>query len=158
MIKDVCFNDPRGGREDLVRLFLERGADPVEADAESWATPLAWRRRSGITLSLRSSSGPGDHERPDSNSRSKLTQYRLQPAQTQFERSDSSKGRKLRRVTVGGTAGVATRRMGTLGQRSTILSVPTVIVGEWNYVLNPAHPDVARIAFAEPEPFRFDCA
>ena len=34
------------GQLPLVRLFLERGADPVEADAESWATPLAWARRS----------------------------------------------------------------------------------------------------------------
>ena len=32
----------RWGRENLVRLFLERGADPVESDAEAWATPRAW--------------------------------------------------------------------------------------------------------------------
>jgi ankyrin repeat protein len=31
----------RWGRVELVRLFLERGADPAEADAESWATPRA---------------------------------------------------------------------------------------------------------------------
>jgi ankyrin repeat protein len=36
----------RWGQLPLVRLFLERGADPIEADAESWATPLAWARRS----------------------------------------------------------------------------------------------------------------
>jgi RES domain-containing protein len=41
-------------------------------------------------------------------------------------------------------------------QRSLILSVPSVVVGERNYVLNPAHPDFGRIAFAEPVPFRFD--
>ena len=54
---------------------------------------------------------------------------------------------------------VATRRIGDAwveSQRSAILSVPSVIVGERNYVLNPAHPEFARIAFAEPEPFRFD--
>jgi RES domain-containing protein len=54
---------------------------------------------------------------------------------------------------------VATRRLGDAWverQRSAILSVPSIIVGERNYVLNPAHPDFARIAFAEPEPFRFD--
>ena len=53
----------------------------------------------------------------------------------------------------------ATKRIGDAwveSQRSAILSVPSVIVGERNYVLNPAHPDFARIAFAEPEPFRFD--
>ena len=37
----------RWGREELVRLFLERGADPVEADAEPWATPLAWAEKKG---------------------------------------------------------------------------------------------------------------
>src|SRR5215471_13901828 len=54
---------------------------------------------------------------------------------------------------------VASRRIGDAwveSQRSAILSVPSVIVGERNYVLNPAHPDFVRIAFAEPESFRFD--
>jgi ankyrin repeat protein len=37
----------RWGREELVRLFLERGADPEEKDAEPWATPLAWAERKG---------------------------------------------------------------------------------------------------------------
>ena len=41
-------------------------------------------------------------------------------------------------------------------QRSVILSVPSVILGERNYVLNPAHPDFQRIALAEPVPFRLD--
>lgn len=52
-----------------------------------------------------------------------------------------------------------TRRVGdewVAQQRSVILSVPSVILGERNYVLNPAHPDFGRIAFAEPVPFRFD--
>jgi hypothetical protein len=30
-----------------VRLFLERGADPLEKDAEAWATPLAWAEKKG---------------------------------------------------------------------------------------------------------------
>ena len=37
----------RWGREELVRLFLGRGADPVERDAEPWATPLAWAEKKG---------------------------------------------------------------------------------------------------------------
>jgi hypothetical protein len=37
----------RWGRIGLVRLYLQRGADPVEADAERWATPLAWATRRG---------------------------------------------------------------------------------------------------------------
>lgn len=37
----------RWGREELVRLFLDRGADPEEADAEPWATPLAWAEKKG---------------------------------------------------------------------------------------------------------------
>jgi ankyrin repeat protein len=39
----------RWGREELVRLFLERGADPVEADAEPWARPMAWAQKKGHT-------------------------------------------------------------------------------------------------------------
>jgi ankyrin repeat protein len=37
----------RWGRLELVRLYLDRGADPVEADAEPWARPLAWARKRG---------------------------------------------------------------------------------------------------------------
>jgi RES domain-containing protein len=54
---------------------------------------------------------------------------------------------------------VATRRIGdgwVVQQRSAVLSVPSVISGERNYVLNPAHPDFQRIAFAATIPFRFD--
>jgi ankyrin repeat protein len=35
----------RWGRMELVQLFLARGADPVEADAEPWATPQAWAEK-----------------------------------------------------------------------------------------------------------------
>jgi ankyrin repeat protein len=35
------------GRVDMARLFLECGADPVEADAEPWATPREWAKRKG---------------------------------------------------------------------------------------------------------------
>jgi ankyrin repeat protein len=37
----------RWGRIELVELLLQRGADPVEADAESWATPKAWAKKMG---------------------------------------------------------------------------------------------------------------
>jgi ankyrin repeat protein len=37
----------RWGRVELVELLLRRGADPVEADAESWATPKAWAEKMG---------------------------------------------------------------------------------------------------------------
>src|SRR5262249_32830031 len=37
----------RWGRIELLRLYLERGADPVEVDAEPWATPLAWATKRG---------------------------------------------------------------------------------------------------------------
>ncbi len=52
-----------------------------------------------------------------------------------------------------------TRRIGdewVAQHRSAVLSVPSVILGERNYVLNPAHPDFHRIGFAEPVPFQFD--
>jgi ankyrin repeat protein len=35
----------RWGRAEMVRLLLEHGADPEEADAEPWARPLAWAER-----------------------------------------------------------------------------------------------------------------
>jgi ankyrin repeat protein len=35
----------RWGRTGMVKLFLSRGADPVEADAEPWATPRAWAEK-----------------------------------------------------------------------------------------------------------------
>jgi len=41
-------------------------------------------------------------------------------------------------------------------RRSVVLAVPSVIVGELNYLLNPAHADFGRIVFADPVPFRFD--
>jgi len=49
---DVLKSTPLGwacrwGRRELVALFLDRGADPVEADAEPWATPLAWAEKKG---------------------------------------------------------------------------------------------------------------
>ena len=31
----------------MARLLLARGADPVEPDAELWATPLAWAEKTG---------------------------------------------------------------------------------------------------------------
>ena len=37
----------RWGRVELVKLLLDRGADPVEADAEPWARPLAWAEKMG---------------------------------------------------------------------------------------------------------------
>jgi RES domain-containing protein len=41
--------------------------------------------------------------------------------------------------------------------RSAALRVPSVIVPtEFNYVLNPAHPDFARIRIGTPLPFPFD--
>jgi len=35
----------RWGRVEVVKLLLERGADPVEVDAEPWATPRAWAQK-----------------------------------------------------------------------------------------------------------------
>jgi ankyrin repeat protein len=42
----------RWGRIELVKLFLDRGADPLEADAEPWATPRAWAQKMGHTAVL----------------------------------------------------------------------------------------------------------
>ena len=35
----------RWGRIHFVKLLLERGADPIETDAEPWATPRAWAQK-----------------------------------------------------------------------------------------------------------------
>lgn len=41
--------------------------------------------------------------------------------------------------------------------RSAALEVPSLAVeGEWNVLLNPAHPDFAKIALFAPKPFHFD--
>ena len=37
----------RWGREELATMFLERGADAMEPDAEPWARPLHWARVKG---------------------------------------------------------------------------------------------------------------
>jgi RES domain-containing protein len=35
--------------------------------------------------------------------------------------------------------------------------VPSVLIeGEWNVLLNPAHPDAKKIRVVEKKPFRFD--
>ena len=40
---------------------------------------------------------------------------------------------------------------------SAVLKVPSVIVAEgWNYMLNPAHPDFAKIVIGPKQPARFD--
>lgn len=52
------------------------------------------------------------------------------------------------------------RRRGTewaRAARSAVLSVPSAVVsGDRNYLLNPCHPDFARIAVLEPEAFQLD--
>ena len=41
--------------------------------------------------------------------------------------------------------------------RSAVLALPSVIIsGEFNYLLNPAHPDFKKISRGKPEPFTFD--
>jgi ankyrin repeat protein len=67
---DLLMSTPLGwacrwGREELVRLLLERGADPVEADAEPWATPLAWAEkmnRGAVRSILRKHASPNAEE------------------------------------------------------------------------------------------------
>ena len=42
-------------------------------------------------------------------------------------------------------------------QESAVLEVPSVIIDtEFNYLVNPTHPDFARVTIAAPRPFEFD--
>lgn len=42
-------------------------------------------------------------------------------------------------------------------RRSVALRVPSAVVpGEFNYLLNPAHPRFARVKIGKPQPFAFD--
>jgi len=53
-----------------------------------------------------------------------------------------------------------TQRFGTewvQARRSVALRVPSVVVpGEFNYLLNPAHPQFTKVKIGKPEPFAFD--
>jgi hypothetical protein len=52
----------RWGRMELVRLYLHRGADAREEEAEPWARPLAWAEKkkfNGVAALLR------EHGHPD---------------------------------------------------------------------------------------------
>ena len=41
--------------------------------------------------------------------------------------------------------------------KSAVLELPSAVVpGEHNFLLNPRHPDFARLAIGDPEPFAFD--
>lgn len=47
---DLLLSTPLGwacrwGRAEIVKLLLARGADPIEAEAEPWATPKAWAEK-----------------------------------------------------------------------------------------------------------------
>ena len=54
----------------------------------------------------------------------------------------------------------STREFGTrwvTEARSAALRVPSIVIdGEFNYVLNPAHPDFARMKIGTPAAFSFD--
>ena len=42
-------------------------------------------------------------------------------------------------------------------RRSVVIRVPSAVVsGEFNYLLNPAHPQFAKVKVGKPEPFSFD--
>lgn len=56
-----------------------------------------------------------------------------------------------------GTASQAFGAEWVQAQRSAALRVPSVVVpGEFNYLLNPAHPDYRRIRVGKAESFAFD--
>src|SRR5262249_5793644 len=68
----------RWGRVELVKLLLERGADPVEADAEPWATPRAWAEKMGhdTVLALLPGVAPNAAKNEPSSSRQRSKKTR----------------------------------------------------------------------------------
>ena len=44
----------------------------------------------------------------------------------------------------------------TQAGRSVVLALPSVLTGEPNYIINPAHPDFAKLSVGRPEAFVFD--
>jgi RES domain-containing protein len=54
----------------------------------------------------------------------------------------------------------STREFGTqwiMQARSAVLRVPSIVVdGEFNYILNPRHPDFRHLKIGAPVPFSFD--
>lgn len=59
-----------------------------------------------------------------------------------------------------GTRDESLRRFGDewirSGESAALLVPSAAIRGEWNVLLNPAHPDFSRIKFRKPERFEFD--
>lgn len=57
-------------------------------------------------------------------------------------------------------AAPSTRKMGSqwaVQSRSPVLRVPSAVMsGEFNYLLNPRHPNFPRLAIGEPQRFSFD--
>lgn len=57
-------------------------------------------------------------------------------------------------------APASTREFGSrwvVETRSVVLRVPSAVVeGEFNYLLNPRHPNFARLEIGEPQRFSFD--
>jgi RES domain-containing protein len=57
-------------------------------------------------------------------------------------------------------APISTRELGTrwvAESRSAVLQVPSIVMnGEFNYVLNPRHPDFSRLEIGAPIEFSFD--
>jgi RES domain-containing protein len=58
------------------------------------------------------------------------------------------------------SAAPSTREFGSrwvMQARSPVLRVPSIVVdGEFNYVLNPRHPDFGQLKIGAPVPFSFD--
>ena len=54
----------------------------------------------------------------------------------------------------------ATRDIGTdwvTRNASAVLAVPSAVIpAEWNFLLNPKHPDFGRISIGTPQPFKYD--
>ncbi len=89
--------------------------------------------------------------------RGKYLAYRATWDDAQMERLSGKKLPAKWRLSPSAPANMAVGDQWSKEQRSLILAVPSAIVpNEWNYLLNPAHPDFRKLQIAKPAAFDFD--
>lgn len=83
--------------------------------------------------------------------------YQVTWDEAQMERLSAKKFPPHWRASPADAANMAIGDEWAKAQRSLILAVPSAIVpNEWNFLLNPAHPDFKKLRLPKPQAFDFD--